>query len=150
MTTQQLDFDRSLLGVDYPAGTFQVARETILRYCQAIGEINPIHTDEAQAHASGYPDLVAPPTFCTLFLRGVGRPDIKLKFGRTGFHAGEAIESLAPVLAGDSLTANVRLKDVYAKTGRSGTMAFVVWETSFVNQHGQRVIAIQDSYVRRE
>ena len=150
MTTHQLDFDSSILGIHYPAGTFHVERGTILRYCQTIGETNPIHTDEAQARASGYRDLVAPPTFCSLFLRGVARPDIKLKFGRTGFHAGEAIESLAPVLAGDTLTATVRLKEVYAKTGRSGTMVFVVWETSFDNQHSQRVVAIQDSYVRRE
>ncbi len=150
MTTQELDFDRSLLGVEHDAGTFQVDQETILAYCRIIGETGPIHTDDAASRAAGHPALVAPPIFCTLLVRGFNRPDIKLNFGRRGFHAGEAIESLAPVYAGDTLTATTRLKEVYAKTGRSGTMAFVVWETAFTNQHGRQVAAVQESWARRE
>jgi acyl dehydratase len=150
MTTQQLDFDRSQLGVDHPAGTFRVEKEAILTYCQAIGETDPVHTDEAAAAAAGHSSLLAPPTFCAIFARGLGRPDIKLKFGRTGFHASEAMEMLAPVHAGDQLTATTRLKEVYAKTGRSGTMVFVVWETSFSNQAGEPVANVQESHVRRE
>lgn len=150
MTTQQVDFDRSLLGVDYPAGTFQVEKDALLRFCKAVGETDPVYTDEEAARQAGHRALVAPPTFCANFVRGLGRPDIKLNFGRTGFHAGEAIDTLAPVYAGDTLTATTRLKDVYTKTGRSGTMVFVVWETSFTNQHGQRVADVQESHVRRE
>ena len=150
MTTQELDFDRSLLGVEYPAGTHQVEKETILTYCQAIGETDPIHTDEAAAKAAGHPGLVAPLAFCATFVRDFGRPDIKLNFGRTMFHAGEDIESVAPIYAGDTLTATTLLKDVYAKTGRSGTMAFVVYETSFTNQQGQKVAAVRESWVRRD
>ncbi len=150
MTTQNLEFDRSLLGVDHPAGTFPVEQKAILNYCRSIGETNSIHTDEAAARAAGHPALVAPPTFCSIFVRALGRPDIRLNFGRTGFHAGEALETLAPIYAGDTLTAKTRLKEVYAKTGRSGTMVFVVWETSFTNQHSQVVAAVQESHVRRE
>lgn len=150
MTTRELDFDRSLLGVEYAAGSFQVEREAILAYCRAVGETAPIHTDEAAARAAGHPALVAPPVFCTLFVRGFSRPDIKLSFGRAQFHAGETIENLAPIYAGDTLTATTRLKEVYTKTGRSGAMAFVVWETSFTNQHGHQVTAVQESFARRE
>ena len=150
MTTQELDFDRSHLGVDYDAGTYSVDKDQVLRYCQAIGETSPVHTDEEAARAAGHPGLLVPPTFCAIFVRSFGRPDIKLKFGRTGFHAGEAIESILPIHVGDTLTAKTRLKEVYAKTGRSGTMAFVVWETSFTNQRGQQVVAVQESMVRRE
>ena len=150
MTTQELDFDRSHLGVDYDAGTYPVDKDEALRYCQAIGETAPIYTDEDVARTAGHPGLLVHPTFCAIFVRSFGRPDIKLNFGRTSFHAGEAIESLAPIHVGDTLTARTRLKDVYAKTGRSGTMAFVVWETSFTNQHGQQVVAVQESMVRRE
>ena len=79
----------------------------------------------------------------------LGRPDIKLNFGRTSFRAGEAIEVLGPIHAGDVLDVRSSLKTVYTKTGRSGTMCFVVWETSFTNKEGERVIAIQESMVRR-
>jgi len=150
MTTQGLEFDRSHLGVHYPAGSFQVEADTIVKYALATGQTNPIYKDEAAAKAAGHPALVAPPTFCTIFVRGLGRPDIKLNFGRLGFHAGEAVEELAPIYAGDTLTATTRLKDVYTKTGRSGTMAFVVWETAFNNQHGQTVAVVKESHVRRD
>jgi peptidyl-tRNA hydrolase len=42
------------------------------------------------------------------------------------------------------------LKDVYAKTGRSGTMVFMVWETTFRNQKGDVVADVQESYAARE
>ena len=41
------------------------------------------------------------------------------------------------------------LKEVYAKTGRSGKMVFVVWETSFTNQNNEDVARVRESYVRR-
>ena len=54
------------------------------------------------------------------------------------------------IVAGDSLTASSHLKEVYPKTGRSGTMVFVVWETTFRNQKGQVVADVQESFAARE
>ena len=65
-------------------------------------------------------------------------------------HAGQRVQPIAPVYAGDQLTASSHLKDVYAKTGRSGIMVFVVWETTFRNQHGDVVAEVQESFARRE
>lgn len=149
MAMQEIEFDRSLLGVEHQVETITVDKEKIVAFCQAIGETNPIYTDDAAAKAAGYRALLAPPTFSTLLVRGTGRPDIKLNFGRTSFRAGEAIEVLGPIHAGDVLDVRSSLKTVYTKTGRSGTMCFVVWETSFTNKEGERVIAIQESMVRR-
>ena len=149
MVKQEIEFDRSLLGAEHPVETITAEKEKILAFCRAVGEMNPLYTDEAAAKAAGHPALLAPPTFSALLVRGTGRPDIKLKFGRTGFRAGEAIEVLGDVHAGDVLEVRSSLKDVYTKTGRSGTMCFVVWETSFTNQGGERVIAVQESMVRR-
>ncbi|HEU0021958.1 MAG TPA: MaoC family dehydratase N-terminal domain-containing protein, partial [Dehalococcoidia bacterium] len=76
--------------------------------------------------------------------------DINLKFGRTRFHAGQRVQARAPILAGDFLTASSHLKEVYPKTGRSGTMVFIVWETTFRNQKGEVVADVQESYAARE
>ena len=149
MTTQEIEFDRSQLGVEHDAGTFPVKAESIIKTCRALGESNPIYIDEKAAKAAGYPGLVAPPAFCGIFVRGFGRPDIKLKAAGGGMHAGEVIENLVPVYAGDVLTAKTSLKEVYAKTGRTGTMVFVVWATSFTNQRGQKVADVQESFMRR-
>ena len=77
------------------------------------------------------------------------RPDINLEFGDTGFFAGQAIESVGPIRPGDSLDASTKLKEVYSKTGRSGTMVFAVWETTFVNQKKETVALVTESFVRR-
>ena len=46
--------------------------------------------------------------------------------------------------------ASSHLKEVYPKTGRSGTMVFTVWETTFTNQDGLVVADVQESYASRE
>jgi acyl dehydratase len=148
--TQRLEFDRSLLEREYSAGPFQVTREAILGFCRAIGETSPLYTDEEAARRAGYRSIVAPPTFCTFFVRRVVQPDIRLKFGRIRFHAGQVVEPMAPIVAGDTLMATSRLRDVYAKTGRSGTMVFIVWQTIFTNQEGRKVAAVEESFAVRE
>ena len=94
--------------------------------------------------------MVAPPTLCTIFVRQVKLPDVNVNFGKSGMHAGQKVQSLAPIVVGDKITASSHLKDVYAKTGRTGTMVFIVWETTFSNQHGQVVAEVQESFARRE
>ena len=135
----EIRYDRSLLGVEHPIGSFHVTAEMISAFARATGDV---------AAGSGE-GPVAPPTFCNLFISGATRPDIGLEFGDTGFFAGQAIESLRPVRANDVLEAKTRLKDVYAKTGRSGKMVFVVWETTFSNQNADLVALVQESFVRR-
>ena len=150
MTTDEtISYDRDFLGKDFPLGSFQISREMILKFSEATGETNPIYSDEKRAAASEYGDIIAPPTFCNLFINGGEKPDIKLDFGDIGFFAGQAIESLAPIKPGDTIEATSRLKEVYAKTGRSGKMVFAVWQTRFVNQQGDTVALVDESYVRR-
>ena len=146
----ELEYDRSVMGQEYKAGPFEVTSEAIHSFCKAMGETNPIYLDEEAARREGYRSVVAPPTMCVMFIRDLGMPDIKLQFGRTRFHAGQMVNTLAPIQAGDSLSASSHLKDVYPKTGRSGTMVFIVWETIFTNQDGREVAAVQESYAARE
>lgn len=149
MVEPQIEFDRSLLEKELPAGTFEVSKGLILSFCRAVGETNPIFTDEQVARQQGHPGLVAPPTLLNLFVRQMGRPDPGLKRAQTQMHAGQALEVLRPVFAGDKLEARTKLKEVYAKTGRTGTMVFVVWEVSFANQRGEPVALIRESFMRR-
>ena len=148
--TMELEYNRDLYGVEHTAGPFEITDELIQTFNRSIGETNPVYTDPAAAQAAGYPGVLAPPTFCTLLVRNVELPDIDLKFGRTRFHAGQRVQARAPIVAGDSLTAFSHLKEVYPKTGRTGTMVFTVWETTFRNQDGAVVADVQESYASRE
>jgi acyl dehydratase len=146
----ELQYNRSLYGKEHEAGPFEVTKELIQAFSRSIRESNPIYTDEAAAQAAGYRSLVAPPTLCTVFVRRVELPDIDLKFGRMRFHAGQRVQPRAPIVAGDFITASSHLKSVYPKTGRSGTMVFIVWETTFRNQKGEIVAEVQESFAARE
>ncbi len=146
----ELEYDRSLYGKEHQAGPFEVTEEQIRAVTQSTGETNPIFTDAEAARAAGYRGLVAPPTLCTIFVTRISLPDVNLKFGRMQMHAGQRVQVRAPIVAGDQLTASSHLKDVYPKTGRTGTMVFVVWETTFRNQYGEVVADVQESFARRE
>jgi acyl dehydratase len=147
---EEIIYDRSLHGVEHHIGSFHVTAEMILAFANATGETHPLYSDADKAKTSEYGSLLAPPTFCNLFIEGFRRPDIKLAFGDVSLFANQAIEPLAPIRAGDTLEAKTQLKDVYAKTGRSGMMVFVVWETRFTNQHGDTVVLVRDAFVRRQ
>ena len=146
---EDIIYDRSLLGVEHHIGSFPISREMILAFAESMHETHPLYSDEAQAQASEHGDLIAPPTFCNIFIEGFRRPDIKLEFGDVGLFANQVIEPLTPIKPGDTIEARTKLQDVYAKTGRSGKMVFVVWETSFTNQHGETAVLVRDSFVRR-
>ena len=146
----ELEYDRSLYGKEHQAGPFEVTHELIRSFTQSVGEANPIFLDEGAARAAGYSGLVAPPTFCTVLVHRVELPNIKLKFGKMQIHAGQRVQPRLPIIAGELLTASSHLKDVYAKTGRSGTMVFIVWETTFRNQKGEVVADVQESFARKE
>ena len=148
--TLQLEYNRDLYGVEHQAGPFEITSELIQTFNRSVGESNPVFTDVDAARAAGYSGVLAPPTFCTLLVRKVELPDIDLKFGSNRFHAGQRVQARAPIFAGDSITASSHLKEVYPKTGRSGTMVFVVWETTFRNQDGTVVADVQESYAARE
>ena len=146
---EDLRFDRSLLGVDHEIGSFQVTTDMIVQFARSTGECNPLYLDEEAGRESQHGSIIAPPTFCNMFVTGASRPDIKLEFGEVSLFAGQSIECLGAVRPGDSLSAKTKLKDVYAKTGRSGKMVFHVWETRFANQTGDTVALVQESFVKR-
>ncbi|MBI4497593.1 MAG: MaoC family dehydratase N-terminal domain-containing protein [Chloroflexi bacterium] len=144
----ELDYDRSVIGVEVEVGTFPVPRDQIVAFAVVVGETNPLYLDDDAARAQGFRGVVAPPTFYTVFPLEGGL-DPKVTFGNTGFNAGQHCEFLEPIQAGDTITARTKVADVFAKTGRTGTMAFIVRETSFYNQEGRLVVRVEHFYVRR-
>ena len=146
----ELEYDRSLHGKEHTAGPFEITADMIHRVTGSLSETQPAFISEAGAQEQGFRAMLAPPTLCSIFVRDVALPDVGIKFGRTQMHAGQRVQPKAPIYVGDQLMASSHLKDVYAKTGRSGTMVFVVWETTFTNQDGDVVAEVQESFARRE
>lgn len=129
---------RAIVGQEFDRTTFPpVTAERIVAYATACGETNPRWTQPG-------PALEAPPTFA-LSLRGKHfmPKHLPTNLGRHAFDAGKDIDIGAPVVPGDVLTATSTVHDVYEKTGRTGTMTFVVFRTTVVNQR-QETVAVVD------
>ncbi|MSQ33272.1 MAG: hypothetical protein EXR60_02455 [Dehalococcoidia bacterium] len=143
--TTKLDYDRSVIGVEYDLGTFTVTQEMLVNYARAVGAFDPIYWDPEAARKGPYRGLVAMPTFISVFgSRGPGAPgpDLKLNFGTKGQEAALAVENYLLIRPGDMLHVVSRAKEVYAKTGRSGPMVFMVFEETFHDRQGNKVATV--------
>jgi acyl dehydratase len=147
--TDAIEFDRSVIGVDVEVGTHKVAKEDLIAYAKALGETNPLYLDEEAAKAGPYGTIIAPPLYYNLLSLRAGL-DPKVNFGTTGFDAGQHVEFFEPIRAGDTISAKTQVADVYAKTGRTGTMVFTIRRTTFTNQKGEKTIVMDRINVRRD
>lgn len=145
-----LDFDRSMLGKVFDETSFPpVSKEEILEFAAALGETNPLYRDEAAAAKGPYGGLVAPPTFVTKLRAKKFTPEHLPRFGKTGFDGGRDLEIYAPVRPGDELTMLSTIHEIYEKTGRSGSMYFIVIRNEVKNQKGEKVAVIDHRIMQR-
>jgi acyl dehydratase len=106
-TEEMLADMRSLIGTelrtDACLNNEYATRLAILRFCDGIGDDNPLWTDAQYAAASSYRGLIAPPSFIFACLGSVqvGWP------GLGGFHADTKIDFYGPIRVGDKITARV-------------------------------------------
>jgi acyl dehydratase len=143
--------DRKHIGIELPSLTVDVEKGRLRFFAKAIGETDPIYTDEAAARAAGYRSLPAPPTFA--FCLEMETPDpfafyehMGIELGRV-LHGEQGFTYHAPICAGDRLTLKPRIADIYAK--KNGALEFVVKETAVTNQDGERVVDLRSIIVVR-
>jgi acyl dehydratase len=130
------EFDRSVYG--------PVTADELIAFAKAVGETRPVYTQPG-------PDLVAHPTYPVRFRGRRFYPD-RLPAGidmRTGFDAGKDLELGVPIRPGDTCTVSATLHEVYEKTGRSGTMVFVVIRFTITNQRGELVATVDNRFAHR-
>jgi acyl dehydratase len=113
-----MPLNRDFIGRSYDAdGTFEIGRDHIRRFADAIGDPNPIYRDKAAAQAAGHPDVIAPPTFLTtagFSLGGRGAMadgDLGLDYSRV-VHGEQKFVHHRPVRPGDELTAKTFIDDI--------------------------------------
>ncbi|MGH3830447.1 MAG: FAS1-like dehydratase domain-containing protein [Pseudonocardiaceae bacterium] len=111
--------DPALLGRCYPApGTYQVGREQIREFAEAIGDDDAVYRDPSAARACGYSDVIAPPTFAIILTFRAQRalfcdPEFGLDYSRV-VHGKQSFTHHRPIQAGDELAATLHIDDVRA------------------------------------
>jgi len=132
---------KSLIGRKGEPVAMHVERGKIREFARAIKDDDPLYFDEAHAtrEAGG---IMPPVTFLQTASHwddGRGRARVPFDLKRV-LHGEQEYEFLAPIHAGDVLTAVSTVVDVYEKPGkRGGSMNFAVIETEYRNQGGTLV-----------
>ncbi|MBF6559810.1 MAG: MaoC family dehydratase N-terminal domain-containing protein [Candidatus Binataceae bacterium] len=145
-----VDYDPAIIGrVFETTDPVPVSAEAIATFCTAIGETNPIHVDAAAAQKGPWGGITAPPSFAVTFRNGQHFFQHVPRFGKQGFDAGKDVEFGAPIRPGDAITLTSHVKEVYEKTGRTGSMVFVVVRSTLTNQHGEMVAHVDHKFMSR-
>lgn len=151
MTSAVPDRVASLIGV-VKRRRVAVTERDIRRFADAIGQ--------ALSETPGGDGLTAPPLFFQTMtyeeiplpeLAGDGSPqelNVPIPAQRT-VGGGSSYEVFRNARAGDVVTVESRLKDVYTKTGKSGLLYFVVVETKFLDDSDAPMAIETATYIKR-
>ena len=145
-----VNYDPAIIGrVFETTDPVPVDAEMIRKFTETIGDTNPLHVDAAAAAQGPNRGMIAPPSFAVTFRNGRHFFEHVPRFGKAGFDAGKDVEFVAPIRPGDSITLSSHVKEIYEKTGRSGSMVFVVIRSTLTNQNGETVAHVDHRFMNR-
>ena len=125
-----------------PPEPYQVSREKIREFADAIGADDEAYRDPAAAAALGHPDVIAPPTFPVLLTMAASRalaadPGLGLDMTRV-VHGDQRFEYTRPVRAGDRLVGVTTVEKITARVGNE----FLTTRTDIVTDAGEPVVSV--------
>ena len=128
------------IGKEYPPVTYEVGREKIREYANAIGADNPVHHDRDAAKAAGFRNVVAPPMFCVVYSApalgpAVLDPEVGINLVAM-VHGGQEFVWGEPVCSGDEITTSAKVVDISERDDKG----FYVFESVSTNQDGDEVV----------
>ncbi|MBA64553.1 MAG: acyl dehydratase [Candidatus Marinimicrobia bacterium] len=143
--------DRSLINKNYPTVKFDVEKQRLKFFAKATGQTDPIYFDEIIAREKGFPSILAPPTFLTTVAYEQNNPnqyiyDLSVNM-KDVLHAGQIYKYHSLVFAGDIITMDSKIKDMYDK--KNGSLEFVEFESLYTNQNGKLVVESLSTLVIR-
>jgi acyl dehydratase len=143
--------DRKWIGHELPPSVLPIERTRLRFFAKAIGETNPVYTDEAAARDAGYPDLPAPPTFLFAAELDSGASDkllsdLQIPLSKL-LHGEQSFCYHRPACVGDTVTVRSVITDIYDK--KNGALEFVVKTSRATNQRGELVAELRAVIVCR-
>jgi acyl dehydratase len=142
--------DPGRVGHTYPPTTpYVVGREKIREFASAIGATESIYHDPEAAKASGYFDVVAPPTFAIAIADAVIKQliaddQLGLDFSRV-VHGEERFEYVRPIQAGDTLVCECTIAEITERAGAG----FLTTRTALKTDLGEHVATLTAKLVVR-
>ncbi|MET7640285.1 MaoC family dehydratase N-terminal domain-containing protein [Streptomyces sp. NPDC005438] len=145
-----MPLDQSFVGRSYPSPRpYEVGRETVQAFAEAIGDTNPVYYDPEAARALGHPAIPAPPTFAFAFtyqaaIRIVQDPELGLDYDRV-VHREQSFSYSRPVRVGDVLDITSVVKEIKSLAGNE----VVNVAAEVTDAEGEHVVTVQTKLVAR-
>jgi len=132
-----------------PVAPYLVGREKVREFARAVLATAALHHDPEAARAAGFADVVAPPTFPIVVAEAtlqqlLAEPDAGIDFSRV-VHGDQRFSYSRPIVAGDELTATLRVTSIKTLGGNS----MITSETSMVDADGAHVVTSVSTLVVR-
>ncbi len=104
-----------------PTEPYQVGREKIREFAEAIGATDAAYHDPAAAQALGHPDVIAPPTFPIVITMPATRlisddPELNFDYARM-VHGDQRFAYARPIRAGDELVCVTMIEKLTSRAG---------------------------------
>ena len=145
--------DMNAEGKVFPPYEFLIERGKIREFADALEDPNPIYRNPKYAAESSLGKILAPPTFVRTFLYESRDSVEALQVSDWSYivHGEQNFEYFGPVFAGDVLTGQDRIIEMYQKKSRrAGILNFVVIESTFHNQLKEKVIVARRTLIETE
>jgi acyl dehydratase len=143
--------DAALVGRTYSSPRpYEVAREKIREFADAVGDPNPAYRDAEAAQAFGHPDVVAPPTFPIVVAFGLlnqlfSDPSSGLALHRV-VHADQKFAYARAVRPGDRLVATLTVENVRQVAGTD----LVSTRTDITTIDGEAICTAQATVIHKD
>ena len=142
--------DPTFIGRVYPpTEPYEVGREKIREFADAVSDPNPAYRDPAAARALGYPDVIAPPTFAIAVTMRAGHqvimdPELGIDYSRV-VHGEQRFVHHRPIHAGDLLRVVVSVEDIRQAAGND----IVTTKSDVQTVDGEAVLSAYSTIVAR-
>jgi len=134
----------NFLNLEFDRADFELDPERLVTVAVTSGETKEEFIDP------GHPDFQAAPAFIASLASNRHLPLDFPNLGGIPMDGGKAVTCIKPVRAGVPLTGRTHLHDIYAKSGRSGRMVFVVSRMEIRDPDGEHVATSDSRMVIRE
>jgi acyl dehydratase len=132
-----------------PSPAYEVGREKIREFAEAVGAEDAVHRDPEAARALGYPDVIAPPTFAVIASQRseaqlFADPDVRIDYSRV-VHGEESFVHHRPIVAGDRLIGTLHVDGVR----QAGGHTMVTTRVELAAESGEPVSTVVSTIVER-
>lgn len=150
MANNSGDLEQSLVGMEGSVFIVEVERGQIKRFAEAIGDPNPLFSDQEAAAKTPYGGIIAPPTFAITFgADGSGALQLELDYRRM-LHGGQEFIFFRPIRVGERLYCQSKVVDLYEREGKGGGMQFLVIDTEAKDAEGNHIVTSRNTIVYRK